>query len=148
MSLTVLVDKKRSEVGIVEWFRGSKFWTLQYPCPPLRQLKYDEFRLDGYQIIHEHFRQFETRRLPDVDSNSPLPEVFEKGQEKIYFKGKIVVFVSRRKPDELGFLLQGARSCSLIGFRNVDPESRRVIGFDAPVEIFWKTFDEVIEEAK
>jgi hypothetical protein len=145
MSVTVLVDKKRLDVELIEWFRGRKFWTLQYPSPPIRQLKYNEFRLHGYSIIHEHFVQYKARRIEDGDPQLPLPLFTEKGQEKKYFKGKVGIFVSRRQPETLSLLPYSPKAQSLIGFGKAETESRRInIRFDSSPGIFWKAFDEVL----
>jgi hypothetical protein len=76
VSLTVFVDRRSNEIGIVEWFRDPKF-NLTYPVPPLHRMSNEDFRAKGYNWIHEHFAEFATRR---VSENEAEP-VFALGEE-------------------------------------------------------------------
>jgi hypothetical protein len=141
--LTIFIDPKRAEIGIVRWVRDSKFSTIHYPIPPLKKSSMEDFRVSGFVWIHNHFAEFRSRSIEERD----VKPVFNGEEARKYLKGKLVVKLSNDKPNTITINPLGFRKYDLGGFKDLGPEKRRHIPLDSPAELFWKTFDEALADA-
>jgi hypothetical protein len=89
MSVTVLVNKKSPEVGIVRWFKAPKL-SGGPPSGPLVRLGAEEFRAQGLEVIKRYIEEDERIR---IDLRDALP-VFPPDEERKYLKNSTPVSVS------------------------------------------------------
>jgi len=142
MSLTILINKKAPEVGIVRWFKAPKM-SGGPPSGPLVRLSADEFRAKGLEVIKRYLEEDERIRIEDHDA---VP-VFAPGEERIYLKNCSPVSVFRDHLGQLVLAPHRFRKYALGGLSDVGPEAFRKLPWDCSVEEFWTCFDAVLAEA-
>ncbi|HTI69438.1 MAG TPA: hypothetical protein VMF06_05710 [Candidatus Limnocylindria bacterium] len=143
MSLTIFIDRKSREVGILEWFRDPKFRSLSYPDAPLHRLSWDQFRTEGLKWVREHFIRFAVRYIySDNISKTITPEDMRK-----YLKQQKAVSVRQEASGEIRMNPLGFRRYNLGSFDAFDSDRWKILPSDCTEELFWKTFDDVLEDA-
>ncbi len=140
MSLTILVHRKRPNVGIVRWFLDPKV-SISYATGPLTQMSLDEFRVRGWDWIRRHFGEYARIRLPEAQATA----VFEAGQEKKFLKDRYAVRIRLEDSGDLTLIPQTFSKLTLAGLESLGKETRRTIPANSPADVFWKTFNEVLE---
>lgn len=142
MSVTILMNSRAQEVGIVRWFRAPNL-SGGPPSGPLVRMTPEEFRSKGFEMIKRFLREDENIR---VDMGDALP-VFPFGEERNYLRNSIPVQVDR---DHVGHLVVKPlhfRKYELGGLGGFDPESFRRLPWDWEDVAFWACFESVVAEA-
>lgn len=142
MSLTILVHRERSDVGIVRWFRDPKV-DLIYSSGPLVQMSGEEFRRIGYDWVRRHFDEYATIRLTEEEA----ARVFIPGEERSFLEDCVAVWIRVEGTGHWKFIPQIFRKHTLADTENLAPEHRQVIASDSAPEVFWRTLDDAIAAA-
>src|SRR5690349_15304920 len=142
MSLTVLINKKVPEVGIVRWFKDPRF-SVGYPSGPLIRLSSEEFRAQGWEVIKSYLEEYERVRLEEREA----APVFPPGEERNYLKNSSPVSLFKDHLGQLVLVPRRFRKYDLGGMSNASPESFRKLPWDCSKEEFWTCFDAVLADA-
>lgn len=142
MSLTILVDKKRDQVCIVQWFPDTNH-LIDYASGPPIEMSFTRFGETGYAWVCRHFTEYRTVRL----AKSDVIPIFRPGEAKKVMKGRSALEISQDPAGNLIFSPKSIRRYDLVHLEGLGRETRRIISESASEKIFWATFDEVLAMA-
>ena len=144
MSLTILIQNERSSVGIVRWFLDPKV-SVSYATGPLIELSWARFRAEGWQFVQSHFEEFSKRRLTEERAT----QVFSAANEKEYLRRRYAVRIRLEDSGEkITLIPQVFSTHTLAGLSSLGKETRHTIRLNSPPQAFWRTFDEVLANAR
>jgi hypothetical protein len=143
LSLTVFVDRKSNEIGIVEWFRDPKF-NLTYPVPPLHRMSNEDFRASGYNWIRKHFAEYGKRRVSENEAEA----VFAPGEERKYLRKQHAIRLYEDAERTVWMMPLRFRKFDLGGFESMGPETRHQLRVNYSEKEFWTAFDQVLGAAE
>lgn len=141
MALTIFIKSDRS-VAIVRWFLETN-GNVDFASGPVVQMAFSDFRADGYKWIHHHFSEYLRLRL----SRDQLVKVFQSGEAKRLMSRAKAVEINKLRNGELVFSPMAIRKYDLAQLEPIGSDARISIPYDSPPEVFWATFDVVVEKS-
>ena|SRR5207245_905539 len=142
MSLLLLIDKKLSRIGIVQWFKDPKF-SLDYACGPLLEMTLDEFRARGYDLVLSHYEEYNRIRITENEAKPVFVEV----DERAYLKQQRPVMITKTPASgEIRVSPNRFRKYSLGGLVGYDKEYCTTLPVGFTSQQFWDAFDAALAE--
>ena len=144
MSITVLLDKTKHSVRLLEWF-GDKSLDVLYPQHLGSEASWESFRDSGAHFVRSHFDRLRSTRISQKES----PTLFEDRVGKLFLSRQIPIDIGcGAKVGEIVVTPMYFRRLSLAGLKSACANGRIRLIANWTDEMFWCALDQAINVAK